>query len=94
MNNELPTSISIENINEVKEVILTEINSSKKIELNFSSVEKIDIAGIQLIISSLLLCDRKKKEIDNVSFSSIITESLKKNGFDNEKTIMKHLKEE
>lgn len=90
----LPNSITIENVNEVKELILADIKNQPIIELNFEDVSNIDICGIQLVISSLLLCDREKKEVLCLNYVDTIIPSIKKNGFENERTISRYLKGE
>ena len=94
MSNILPESITIETVNEVKEIILTDVKKNKSIEFDFKNVKEIDVTGIQLIISSLLLCDREKKEVACSNYSDTIIGSIKKNGFNTDKTLLRYLKGE
>ena len=90
----LPSSITIENVSEIKEIILADIKNQPSVELDFEDVSHIDVCGIQLVISSLLLCDREKKDVLCVNYIDSIMTSIKKNGFENERTISRYLKGE
>lgn len=57
------TNLTIENIAELKELFLASLGHRNSPVLDFSGVERIDLAGLQLLVSTLLEAKRRDREV-------------------------------
>ncbi len=87
----IPKSLTIETVAEIKTKFLEYVKDTIVVELDFSDIEETDIAGVQLILSMLLLCERDKKEIVSKNLQSHFLDIMKKYGFEKDKMILKYL---
>jgi anti-sigma B factor antagonist len=69
--------MTIYSINEIKNALSHEIELHQKFDLDLSSVEEIDTAGIQLLLALRRECILKNKEFKISAASAVVTTLFK-----------------
>ncbi|HAK45020.1 MAG TPA: hypothetical protein DCO79_03750 [Spirochaeta sp.] len=75
MKKDLESNLTIEKAAATAEILLKYINTSKEPVIDLSVVEKIDLSGIQLLLSAQKTGDKQSKEV-------YFTGMIKKNVYD------------
>ena len=68
--------MTIYSVDEIKEEISKGVNECKRIEINLSTVEDCDSAGVQLLLMIKKELSEKSKELKIVSMSGVVKKRL------------------
>lgn len=77
---DLPTQLTIAQVEECKAELLTYIDSHDVIGLNSDKVEKIDTVGTQLLLAAVTYISAQKKELIWLCNSEVIQNSVQQLG--------------
>lgn len=78
----LPAGLTIEQIKKVKEEILDEMSGFTQLKIDVSQISRIDLSGIQMLLSLLRTQFSSKKEIEFTgSFQKPVLETFRLGGF-------------